>query len=155
MKRKEFISITTKTLLGLVIANSFLISCFLEGQDLSKIIGMDINNLKNLKTEYKGKISCYSLLKFHYKIDGEKVFIFCINNKIVGFSIKIKNKTPLTEIVTISNNKKIAFDNPFGTRTVWKEENIYKSLSIPKDYQSIENYIFYAEYLQEASTIIW
>lgn len=155
MKRKEFINISSKTLLGLIFANSFLVSCFSTEQDISNIIGKNINNFKDLKTEYNGKISCYSITNFKFHVKGEKAFIFCINKVIVGISIKIKNNKPLTDIVDITNSKKTIYNNAFGSKTLWKEKNIFKSISTPKDYQNIENYIFYGEYLEEGSSIVW
>ena len=47
--------------------------------------------LKDFETEYTGTVSCYSTKDFKYSVKGEKIFVFCINNKIIGFSIKIKN----------------------------------------------------------------
>jgi len=154
MKRKEFIRSTSKAVLGLAITNSFLSSCISKGQNISDIIGKKKDVLKDFEIDYTGVVSCYSTKTFKYSVKGEKIFVFCINDKIVGFSIKMKDSS-MAKAIHIPNEKQVVFDNAFGSKTVWKEQNLYKSLCIPKNYKKIENYIFYSEYLKEASSVIW
>lgn len=155
MNRKEFIDLAAKTLAGLAIPNYLLANCIAEKEDLSKMIGENVNNLKNLKTEFHGKIACYSLLKPNIKIKSEKALLFTLEDKIVGFSLKIMDTVPKPQIIANSNTGKLLFNNSFGAKTVWKEGSTYKSLCIPKDYHDVEKFIFYSEYLEEASSFIW
>lgn len=155
MNRKEFIQITTKAILGLVIINPLLLRCTTKELDLTNILGKDKNALKNLKIEYVGEISCYSTDKFTHSIEGQKLFIFCIKNKVVGFSVKIENKSIISKIVNQKKNAHIIFDNAFGIREYLREKDTFKSLCISKNYMNIDYKIFYSEYLEEASSFIW
>lgn len=154
MKRKEFISVTSKAIFGMVVTSSLLLSCSSHSLDLKKIIGKDKSILENLDLEYDGKFSCYSSEKFNYEIDGIKLFIFCVESKIVGFSIKIKNKH-VVDSFDIPTTAKIKFDNIFGVKKEWSEKNLYKSLCVPKNYQNVESFTFYSEYLSEAYNVVW
>lgn len=155
MNRKQFINVTSKALLGIVLANSLFLSCSSENFEVKNIIGKDKSILKNLDIEYDGKFSCYSNEKFNNEIEGIKLFVFCIENKIVGMSIKTKYQSISDKFSDQIKKYNLVFDNAFGTKESWKEGSIFKSLCISKDYGNIDGYIFYSEYLEEAKPIIW
>ncbi|GGI29484.1 hypothetical protein [Pedobacter mendelii] len=153
MKRSEFIRLTAKAALGLALTNSLMASCVSKGANISDLIGKNAAVLSGFALEYDGVLSCYSTAKFKSDIDGEKALIFCLNNKIVGFSIKLKTSS-LTKKLKEKNGDTI-FSNPFGSKIYWKEKKVLKSLCLPKDYGNIKSYVFYSEFAEEAATIVF
>lgn len=150
MKRREFIPIACKAFLAFSVTGSLLSGCSALSVDLDEVIGQSVSILGNKKTEYEGEICCYSLQRFKSAIPGEKAFIFCQDDKIIGFSVKIKPSSSLPMEFQSPENSKIAFDNAFGTKITWQEGSVNKSLTTAKKYEDIISYTFYSVYADEA-----
>lgn len=153
MKRREFIPISLKVTLAVAFSGNLFTRCSFVNIDIHTIVGQPINSISKKKIEYEGNISCYSLTNFKSKFsDTDKVFIFCENDKIIGFSIKLKPTTK--EQIKIPNDATLAYDNAFGSKSTWKENNKNISATIAKPYDDIKNFSFYSEYLDEVEVFI-
>lgn len=108
------------------------------------------------------KFSYYILKKgnFHHQnFNGEKVFIFCQKENIIGFTIQIKGNDAVNSVLdeldkTYSNKRKI-FENEFGTKYQWSAPNKNISLCFTKEYPELPEYTFYSEYLDGENLIIF
>lgn len=153
MKRRQFIDRSAKLVFGVFLTSQFFVGC--KQEELEKLIGKGKAELEDFDVEYEGRISCYSSKRFKHKLmDGGKVFIFCLENMVVGFSIKLEHNIPEKELVEQSGQH-VLFDNMFGRKIAWEEEGRCKSICVPKKYNDIPQYFFYSEYMREAVDIIW
>ena len=148
MKRREFIPLSLKTALAVSLSGGILARCSFISSNLDGIMGQSIQSLRNKQVEYEGNISCYSLTDFKPKLqDAEKAFIFSKDDKVIGFSIKLKPSAK--DSLKIPQEATIAYDNAFGSSAIWKDNNVHKRATLSKPYNDVKSFIFYSEYVAE------
>ncbi len=125
---------------------------------LDNLIGQSEDILKGYNKEGDSNFSYYIISSFeHSFFSGEKVFVFCENNTIVGFSVKRNNNKASKEIEALSElygTKKITYESDFGIEYQWKTAARRISLSHTKTYKDFPQNTFYSEALLDSKLIV-
>ena len=161
MQRRNFIKSTALGIVG-ISCSSLLFNCSKERFSLKAIIGQPEKLSESFKKEGDTNFAYYTIKhsSFEHKlVSGECVFIFCKENKIVGFTIRqdttVKSKKYTAKLSEFYNDTELIYDNEFGKKYRWQNSNREFNLSYTKDFPNLSQYTFYSESILNHGLIVF
>jgi len=151
MHRRTFIRNSALLSTGILISSS-LIYCSGKKISLDDCIGKNKNILDGFPVEGDSYFSYYTLpqSKFsHSNFSGEQAFVFCKNNKIVGYTIKMNGTDDVENYMSKLSQKygvqKKVFENDFGEEFSWETDSRKFSLTYAKNYPNVPKNTYFSE----------
>jgi hypothetical protein len=159
MKRRDFIKLGTLAGIGTAFFGGIIISCSGENISLEDIIEKNENILNGFQKEGNRDFAYYTINNFkNGPVKGEKVFIFCREGKITGYTIKIKGTGKVENFMKELDNtrsRKLVFSNVFGEEYQWTNQNRKTTLCYSKPYPGMPEYTFFSESLPGSRLIVF
>ncbi len=161
MHRRQFIKNTTLFSSAILISSS-LVYCSDKKFALEDNIGKSGNILDEFPVEGDSDFSYYILQKSqfsHSEVSGQQAFVFCKNEKIIGYTIKIdgtdKAENYLRQLSQKYGVQKKVFENDFGHEYSWENNDKQISLTYAKNYANVPQYTYFSEAILDTSLFIF